>query len=64
MDLEDLKRNIFNNINEAQLPIDSVYYLMKDITIEIQQAYDKYLLTKYEQQKKKENNEEDEKGEE
>lgn len=62
MDLDDLKQNIFKNINEAQLPIDSVYYLMKDITTEIQQAYDKYLLTKYEQQKKKDN-EEDEKGE-
>lgn len=62
MDLDDLKKNIFNSINEAQLPIDSVYYLMKDITIEIQQAYDKYLLTKYEQKKKE--NQENEKGEE
>ena len=62
MDLDDLKQNIFKNINEAQLPIDSVYYLMKDITTEIQQAYNKYLLTKYEQQKKKDN-EEDKKGE-
>lgn len=62
MDLDDLKQNIFKDINEAQLPIDSVYYLMKDITTEIQQVYDKYLLTKYEQQKKKDN-EEDKKGE-
>lgn len=46
MDLEDLKQAIIKNINTANLPVDSVYYLMQSLTNELAIAYQQYVQSK------------------
>lgn len=39
MQLKEFRDEISNVINNAQLPIDAVYYVMKDIMIELETVY-------------------------
>lgn len=65
MDLTQLKNQILNIINQSETSIDGVYYVLKDLTNEIGQTYDQYLLTRYQQEKyEKENTKEEENQEE
>lgn len=60
MDLDDLRNKIMNDITEAKMPVEVIYYLMKDMTAEITAAYNQYLATKYkkqEEEKTKDNKE-------
>mgnify|MGYP006988842635 CR=1 FL=1 len=43
MILNDLRKNISDLINESQLPIDAVYYVMKDIMSEIITIYNQQI---------------------
>ena len=42
--IEELKKNIGDTINESELPIGVVYYLLKDIFSEVTIAYNKALV--------------------
>lgn len=60
MDLDDLRNKIMDDITEAKMSIEVIYYLMKDMTAEITTAYNQYLVTKYkkqEEEKAKDNKE-------
>lgn len=37
--IEDYKHSILDSIQQSQLPIGVIYYLFKDIMVEIEQAY-------------------------
>lgn len=52
MDLDDLRNKIMDDISEAKMPIDMIYYLMKDMTAEITVVYNQYLANKYKKQQK------------
>lgn len=39
MNLIELRQNISNIINQAELPVDAVYFVMKDIMNEITDLY-------------------------
>lgn len=43
MILNDLRKNISDLINESQLPIDAVYYVMKDVMSEIITIYNQQI---------------------
>lgn len=43
MILNDLRKNISDLINESQLPIDAIYYVMKDIMSEIITIYNQQI---------------------
>lgn len=59
MILNDLKDKVISTINESKLPIDAVYYVMKDIMTEIAVAYSQAI----EEEKKNETAEEEQKEE-
>lgn len=42
--MEELKEKIVNDINEAKLPIDCVYYLVKDLFRDLEISYQQYLM--------------------
>ena len=54
MVLEDLKEQIIKTVNESRLSIDSVYYVMKDVMMEVSSLYERALR----QEKEKANAEE------
>ena len=37
--MEDLKKDIINIINEKKMPLDQVYYILKDIFRDVEQTY-------------------------
>ena len=41
--LQDLRQEITNLINQSNLPIDAVYYVMKDIMNEVVEIYNQQL---------------------
>lgn len=43
MMLDDFKNDIYRLINESTLPIDAVYYVMKDILNDVANAYNRQL---------------------
>jgi len=43
MQLNDLKNNIAQIINDSNLPVDAVYYVMKDIMNELTVVYNRQI---------------------
>ena len=43
MQLEKLRQQLSNTINESNLPIDCIYYVLKDVYGEIVSLYNRYL---------------------
>jgi len=39
-----LKTNLINTINQSKLPVGMVYYLLKDILIEVEKTYNQSLF--------------------
>lgn len=56
MKMEQLKADIYEAINKSRLPIDCVYYLLKDIFGELTSLYNQQLA---QEEKNKEEKEED-----
>ena len=52
LQIENVKQNIINVINNSGLPIGVIHYLFKDISKEVADEYNKALM--FEQQQKKE----------
>jgi hypothetical protein len=42
--LNSLKTNLINIINQSKLPVGVVYYLLKDILIEVEKTYNQSLF--------------------
>ena len=42
--LNSLKTNLINTINQSKLPVGMVYYLLKDILIEVEKTYNQSLF--------------------
>lgn len=42
--LNSLKTNLINVINQSKLPVGMVYYLLKDILIEVEKTYNQSLF--------------------
>lgn len=42
--LNSLKINLINTINQSKLPVGVVYYLLKDILIEVEKTYNQSLF--------------------
>lgn len=68
MQLENLKTEIINTINAANLPIDAIYYVFKDIMGEITATYSQTLqqeaIEKQKQQEEQNKKEEENKEQE
>lgn len=43
LQIEDLKNDCVNLINQSGLPISVAYYLFKDIMVDLQTSYENYL---------------------
>lgn len=43
MVLNDLKQNVIDLLNKSQLPIDAIYYVMREIMQEVDLTYNKIL---------------------
>ena len=61
--LNNLKQQIADLVNKSQLPVDAVYFLFKDLYIEIENLYRQEIIKEQQQkqieeQKKEENKEE------
>lgn len=39
--LKDLKDNVINMLNTSNLPIDAIYYVMREIMMEVELTYNK-----------------------
>lgn len=57
LQIENVKQNIINIINNSGLPIGIIYYLFKDINAEISSGYNKALNYEKQQQLEKEKQE-------
>lgn len=42
--LNSLKINLINTINQSKLPVGVIYYLLKDILIEVEKTYNQSLF--------------------
>lgn len=52
--LNNLKQQIVNLIGESRLPIDAVYFILKDIYIEIETLYQQEIIKEQQQKNEKE----------
>lgn len=50
--LHDFRNNMINTINDSGLPVGVVYYIMKDILNDIQNAYENTLKKEKEESKR------------
>ena len=50
--LHDFRNNIINTVNDSGLPVGVVYYIMKDILNDIQNAYENTLKKEKEESKR------------
>lgn len=41
--MEELRKKIVKDINEANLPLDCIYYLLKDLFRDIEMQYSSYI---------------------
>ena len=53
--LNDFKTNIVNEINNSGLPVGVVYYIMKDLLVDVQSAYENTLKKEAKQAEKNKN---------
>lgn len=44
--MEELKQRLVKDINNAKLPAECIYYIIKDIFRDIETSYNNYLLEK------------------
>jgi hypothetical protein len=51
--MEELKQNIMNDITNSKLPAECVYYLLKDVFREYENAYINYLSQQKKQEEEK-----------
>ena len=58
--MEQLKQKLVQVVNEANLPLDAIYYVTKDFFRDVDDAYKQFLIqqTKYEKEKTKKEKEE------
>lgn len=63
--MEELRKEILKLCNSSELPLEAIYYVLKDIYRDACDTYDNYLLKlekeKFENSKKEENIKEEEK---
>lgn len=53
--LNDFKTNMVNEINNSGLPVGVVYYIMKDLLVDVQSAYENTLKKEAKQAEKNKN---------
>lgn len=51
--MEELRKKIVKDINEANLPLDCIYYLLKDLFRDIEMQYSSYIQQMESQKQKK-----------
>lgn len=44
--MEELKNKLLQAVNEAQLPLEAVYYVVKDLYRDVNDTYTRYLDSK------------------
>ena len=57
--MEELKRKLLQVVNESNLPLEAIYYLVKDLYRDVDDTYQRYLkeaeeVAKQQQQEQKE----------
>ena len=57
LQIENVKQNIIDVINNSQLPIGVIHYLLKDISKEVANEYNKTLMFEQQQRQQKQQNE-------
>lgn len=62
--LNNLKINLINTINNADVPVGAVYYLLKDLLIETSESYQQALSTEKQIEMLKQSVEKDNENEE
>lgn len=60
LQIESIKSNLIDIINNSGLPIGVIHYMLKDISREVATEYNKTLLTEQQQKEQKLNNENEE----
>lgn len=60
--MEELKQNIMNDITNSKLPAECVYYLLKDVFREYENAYMNYLVQQKKQKEEEKQKEQEEKN--
>ena len=55
--MEELKRKLLQVVNESGLPLEAIYYLVKDLYRDVDDTYQRY-LKEFEKQEQKEEEEE------
>ena len=57
--MEELKRKLLQVVNESNLPLEAIYYLVKDLYRDVDDTYQRYLKEFEKQQNSKENEDEE-----
>ena len=59
LQIENVKQDIIDVINNSQLPIGVIYYLFKDISKEVANEYNKTLMLEQQQKQQEEEKKQD-----